>query len=254
MSIAVLRKKTKFKSRATANRTDYNYIGQPKGLAYRGFMLNMSNRGSVTGRKFNNGKTTGLAASCGQCNTLAAANERQSNCASCNKSIVAKQVSYRNYLTRATTSVSSVAGYKGKGSGIRARVIDATGKFKNKAQTWKRGPSFGSSSHIDNKKSAVIQCTQPVGSVAVDCSYPNEIKEPKRNTCSVTLGKTSYTRMYNIPCNTTKKVLGVTAGDQIARVKARRVCKASGTIYGSPKPCSEPYESPMMHDNQRRVC
>ena len=60
--------------------------------------------------------------------------------------------------------------------------------------------------------------------------------------------------MYNIPCNTTKKVLGVTAGDQIARVKARRVCKASGTIYGSPKPCSEPYESPMMHDNQRRVC
>ena len=61
MSIAVLRKKTKFKSRATANRTDYNYIGQPKGLAYRGFMLNMSNRGSVTGRKFNNGKNYWLS-------------------------------------------------------------------------------------------------------------------------------------------------------------------------------------------------
>ena len=61
--------------------------------------------------------------------------------------------------------------------------------------------------------------------------------------------------MYNIPCNTAKKVLGVTAGDQIARVKARRVCKASGTISSSsPKPCSEPYEYPMMHDNQRRVC
>jgi hypothetical protein len=245
MSIAVLRKKTKFKSRATANRTDYNYIGQPKGLAYRGFMLNMSNRGSVTGRKFNNGKTTGLAASCGQCNTLAAANERQSNCASCNKSAVAKQVSYRNYLRRATEAVS-----KGKGTGLRAKVT--AGETKS---TWKRGPSFGSSSHIDNKKSAVIQCTQPVGSVAVDCSYPNEIKEPKRNTCSVTLGKTSYTRMYNIPCNTTKKVLGVTAGDQIARVKARRVCKASGiNSTGSQKPCSESYEYPMMHDNQRRVC
>lgn len=252
MSIAVLRKKTKFKSRATANRTDYNYIGQPKGLAYRGFMLNMSNRGSVTGRKFNNGKTTGLAASCGQCNTLAAANERQSNCASCNKSIVAKQVSYRNYLTRATTSVSSVAGYKGKGSGIRARVIDATGKFKNKAQTWKRGPSFDSSSHIDNKKSAVIQCTEPNVIGNSFCSYPNEIKEPKRNTCSVTLGKTSYTRMYNIPCNTAKKVLGVTAGDQIARVKARRVCKA--VKNASCEKGGENYESPMMHDNQRRVC
>ena len=244
MSIAVLRKKTKFKSRATANRTDYNYIGQPKGLAYRGFMLNMSNRGSVTGRKFNNGKTTGLAASCGQCNTLAAANERQSNCASCNKSAVAKQVSYRNYLRRATEAVS-----KGKGTGLRARVT--TGEAKSK---WKRGPSFDSSSHIDNKKSAVIQCTEPIGSLPVDCEYYNKVTEPKRNTCSVTLGKTSYTRMYNIPCNTAKKVLGVTAGDQIARVKARRVCKASGTIYGSPKPCSEPYESPMMHDNQRRVC
>ena len=121
--------------------------------------------------------------------------------------------------------------------------------------TWKRGPSFDSSSHIENKKSAVIQCTEPIGSLPEGCKYDNKVTEPKRNTCSVTLGKTSYTRMYNIPCNTAKKVLGVTAGDQIARVKARRVCKASGTISSSsPKPCSEPYESPMMHDNQRRVC
>ena len=60
--------------------------------------------------------------------------------------------------------------------------------------------------------------------------------------------------MYNIPCNTAKKVLGVTAGDQIARVKARRVCKASGANSFTGVTCSEPYESPMMHDNQRRVC
>lgn len=244
MSIAVLRKKTKFKSRATANRTDYNYIGQPKGLAYRGFMLNMSNRGSVTGSKFNNGKTIGLTASCGQCNTLAAANERQSNCASCNKSAVAKQVSYRNYLRRATEAVS-----KGKGTGLRAKVT--AGETKS---TWKRGPSFDSSSHIDNKKSAVIQCTEPIGSLALGCSYPNAVTEPKQNTCSVTLGKTSYTRMYDIPCNTAKHVLGVTASEQIARVKARRVCKASGLNSSTFKPCSEPYESDMMHDNQRKVC
>ena len=186
----------------------------------------MSNRGSVTGSKFNNRKTTGLKATCGQCLTLAAANERQSNCASCNQSAIAKQVSYRNYLTRATTSVSSIAGYKGKGSGIRARVIDATGRFKNKAQTWKRGPSFDSSSHIDNKKSAVIQCTEPNKSGIGNCLYPHEDTEPKQNTCSVTLGKTSYTRMYDLPCNTAKHVLNITASDQIARVKARRVCKA----------------------------
>lgn len=244
MSIAVLRRKTKFKNRIGANRTDYNYIGQPKGLAYRGFALNMSNRGSVTGSKFNNGKTTGLAASCGQCNTLAAANERQSNCASCNKSAVAKQVSYRNYLRRATEAVSS-----GKGTGLRAKVT--TGEAKS---TWKRGPSFESSSHIDNKKSAVIQCTEPIGSLALGCSYPNEVTEPKRNTCSVTLGKTSYTRMYNIPCNTAKKVLGVTASDQIARVKARRVCKASGTNSSTFEPCSEPYESKLMKNNKRTGC
>mgnify|MGYP001204499830 FL=1 len=60
--------------------------------------------------------------------------------------------------------------------------------------------------------------------------------------------------MYNIPCNTAKKVLGVTASDQIARVKARRVCKASGLNSSTLKPCSEPYESKMMHDNQRKVC
>ena len=59
--------------------------------------------------------------------------------------------------------------------------------------------------------------------------------------------------MYNIPCNTAKKVLGVTAGDQIARVKARRVCKAVENSFTGVT-CSEPYESPMMHDNQRRVC
>ena len=123
MSIAVLRKKTKFKSRATANRTDYNYIGQPKLVGYRGFALNMSNRGSVTGSKFNNGKTFGIKATCGQCNTLAAANERQSNCASCNKSAVAKQVSYRNYLRRATEAVS-----RGKGTGLRTKVAKSTTK------------------------------------------------------------------------------------------------------------------------------
>ena len=240
MSLVVLRRKAKYKSRTTSSRVGF---GLPPGNGI--FMLNMSNRGSVTGSKFNNGKTTGLAASCGQCNTLAAANERQSNCASCNKSAVAKQVSYRNYLRRATEAVS-----KGKGTGLRAKVT--TGEAKSK---WKRGPSFDSSSHIDNKKSAVIQCTEPIGSLPEGCKYDNKVTEPKRNTCSVTLGKTSYTRMYNIPCNTAKKVLGVTAGDQIARVKARRVCKASGTISSSsPKPCSEPYESPMMHDNQRRVC
>ena len=84
--------------------------------------------------------------------------------------------------------------------------------------------------------------------------FPNKIKEPVRNTCSVTLGKTSYTRMYHIPCNTAKQVLGVTAGDQIARVKARRVCKASGANSFTGEPCSEPYESNMMHENPRKVC
>ena len=74
-------------------------------------------------------KTTGLAASCGQCNTLAAANERQSNCASCNKSIVAKQVSYRNYLRRATEAVS-----KGKGTGLRAKVT--AGENEINVETW----------------------------------------------------------------------------------------------------------------------
>ena len=239
MSLVVLRRKAKYKSRTTSSRVGF---GLPPGNGI--FMLNMSNRGSVTGSKFNNGKTTGLAASCGQCNTLAAANERQSNCASCNKSAVAKQVSYRNYLRRATEAVS-----KGKGTGLRAKVT--TGETKS---TWKRGPSFDSSSHIDNKKSAVIQCTEPIGSLPVGCKYDNKVTEPKRNTCSVTLGKTSYTRMYNIPCNTAKKVLGVTAGDQIARVKARRVCKASGANSFTGESCSESYESPMMHDNQRRVC
>ena len=83
MSIAVLRKKTKFKSRSTGNRVDYRYTGQPKGrLAYRGFVLNMSNRGSVIGSKYNNGKLMGSVATCGQCNTLNAANERQSKCSS----------------------------------------------------------------------------------------------------------------------------------------------------------------------------
>ena len=238
MSLVVLRRKVKYKSRTTSSRVGF---GLPPGNGI--FMLNMSNRGSVTGSKFNNGKTTGLTASCGQCNTLAAANERQSNCASCNKSAVAKQVSYRNYLRRATEAVS-----KGKGTGLRAKVT--AGETKS---TWKRGPSFDSSSHIDNKKSAVIQCTEPNVIGNSFCSYPNEIKEPKRNTCSVTLGKTSYTRMYNIPCNTAKKVLGVTASEQIARVKARRVCKA---VYlpGSCEKGGENYESDMMHDNQRKVC
>jgi len=239
MSLVVLRRKAKYKSRTTSSRVGF---GLPPGNGI--FMLNMSNRGSVTGSKFNNGKTTGLTASCGQCNTLAAANERQSNCASCNKSAVAKQVSYRNYLRRATEAVS-----KGKGTGLRAKVT--AGETKS---TWKRGPSFDSSSHIDNKKSAVIQCTEPIGSLALGCSYPNAVTEPKQNTCSVTLGKTSYTRMYDIPCNTAKHVLGVTASEQIERVKARRVCKASGLNSSTFKPCSEPYESNMMHDNQRKVC
>ena len=242
MSIAVLRRKTKFKNRVGANRTDYNYIGQPKGLAYRGFILNMSNRGNVTGSKFNNGKTTGLAASCGQCNTLAAANLRQSNCASCNKSAVAKQVSYRNYLRRATEAVSSE-----KGTGLRAKVT--AGETKS---TWKRPPSFSTSSHIDNKKSAVILCTEPNKSGNGLCEYPNEIKEPKRNTCSVTLGKTSYTRINDIPCNTAKHVLGVTSSDQIARVKARRVC--GGVKTASCEKGGAKYEHPIMHDNQRKVC
>ena len=152
MSIAVLRKKTKFKSRSTGNRVDYKYIGQPKGLAYTGFVLNMSNRGSVIGSKYNRGKLLGTVATCGQCNTLNAANERQSNCRSCNPQHVAKQLSYRNYMTRATSSVSSIAGYTGKGNGIRARVIDTTGRFQDKAQVWKRSPSFDMSSHINNKK------------------------------------------------------------------------------------------------------
>ena len=121
----------------------------------------MSNRGSVIGSKYNNGKLMGSVATCGQCNTLNAANERQSKCAQCNPQHVAKQLSYRNYMTRATSSVSSIAGYSGKGNGIRARVIDSTGKFAQKAQTWKRPPSFDTSSYIDNKKSTVIQCTQP---------------------------------------------------------------------------------------------
>ena len=246
MSLVVLRRKAKYKSRTTSSRVGF---GLPQGNGI--FMLNMSNRGSVTGSKFINSSVLANNCFCAAA-TGRANNERQSNCASCNKSAVAKQVSYRNYVTRATTSVSSVAGYKGKGSGIRARVIDATGKFKNKAQTWKRGPSFDSSSHIDNKKSAVIQCTEPIGSLPEDCKYDNKVTEPKRNTCSVTLGKTSYTRMYNIPCNTAKKVLGVTAGDQIARVKARRVCKA--VKNSSCEEGGQNYESPMMHDNQRRVC
>ena len=239
MSLVVLRRKAKYKSRTTSSRVGF---GLPPGNGI--FMLNMSNRGSVTGRKFINSSVLANNCFCAAA-TGRANNERQSNCASCNKSAVAKQVSYRNYLRRATEAVS-----KGKGTGLRAKVT--AGETKS---TWKRGPSFDSSSHIDNKKSAVIQCTEPIGSLPVGCKYDNEVTEPKRNTCSVTLGKTSYTRMYNIPCNTAKKVLGVTAGDQIARVKARRVCKASGIISSSdPKPCSEPYESPMMHDNQRRVC
>ena len=252
MSIAVLRKKTKFKSRSTGNRVDYKYTGQPKGLAYTGFTLNMSNRGSVIGSKYNNGKLMGSVATCGQCNTLNAANERQSKCAQCNPQVVAKQLSYRNYMTRATSSVSSIAGYKGKGNGIRARVIDSTGRFKDKAQVWKRGPSFDISSYIDNKKSTVIQCTQPgaTGSAGLPhgCTFPNAVTSPRRNTCSVTMGKTSYTRMYDLPCNTAKHVLNVSASDQIARVKARRVCKADGID------CSEKYESNIMLDNQRKIC
>ena len=207
MSIAVLRKKTKFKSRSTGNRVDYKYTGQPKGLAYRGFVLNMSNRGSVIGSKYNNGKLTGIAAKCSQCNTLNAANERQSKCAQCNPQHVAKQLSYRNYMTRATSSVSSIDGSRGKGNGIRARVIDSTGRFKDKAQVWKRTPSFDMSAYIDNKKSTVIQCTQPgaTGGLPHGCTFPNQIEEPRRNTCSVTMGKTTYTRMYDIPCNTAKQ-------------------------------------------------
>ena len=253
MSIAVLRKKTKFKSRSTGNRVDYKYTGQPKGLAYTGFSLNMSNRGSITGSKYNNGKLTGIAARCSQCNTLNAANERQSNCRSCNPQAVAKQLSYRNYMTRARSSVSSIAGYRGKGNGIRARVIDSTGRFKDKAEVWKRGPSFDTSSYIDNKKSTVLQCTQPGATDAAGlphgCTFPNQIEVPRRNTCSVTMGKTTYIRMYDIPCNTAKQVLNITASDQIARVKARRVCKADGGVH-----CSDKYESNIMHDNLRKVC
>jgi hypothetical protein len=241
MSIAVLRRKTKFKNRIGANRTDYNYIGQPKGLAYRGFILNMSNRGNVTGRKFINSGKLSPKCFCSKA-TGAAANLRQSNCASCNKSAVAKQVSYRNYLRRATEAVSS-----GKGTGLRAKVT--AGETKS---TWKRGPSFSTSSHIDNKKSAVILCTEPNKSGNGLCEYPNEIKEPTRNTCSVTLGKTSYTRINDIPCNTAKQVLGVTSSDQIARVKARRVCGAVKTA--SCEKGDAKYESNIMHDNQRKVC
>ena len=253
MSIAVLRKKTKFKRRSTGNRVDYKYTGQPKGLAYTGFVLNMSNRGSVIGSKYNNGKLTGLSAKCNQCNTLNAANERQSKCDQCNRSAVAKQVSYRNYMRRATSSVSSIAGYPGKGNGIRARVIDSTGRFKDKAQVWKRGPSFDTSSYIDNKKSTVIQCTQP-SATGTGCEFPNAVVEPRRNTCTVTMGKTSYTRMYDLPCNTAKHVLNVSASDQIARVKARRVCKGIDSGGDPCRPHNDSYEAGMMLDNQRKIC
>ena len=251
MSIAVLRKKTKFKRRSTGNRVDYQYTGQPAGLGYKGFSLNMSNRGTVTGRKFINSGVLSNNCYCSAATGIAN-NERQSSCKSCNKSVVAQQLSYRNYLTRATSSVTSIAG--GKGLGIRARVIDTPGSiFANKAQVWKRAPSFDNSSYINNKKSAVIQCTSP-GTTSGDCSdFPNKVNNSaKRNTCKVTMGKTSYLRMNNIPCNTTKNILNVTAGDQIARVKARRVCKASGSSGG--KHCYKPYESKMMNDNQRKIC
>ena len=44
-------------------------------------------------------------------------------------------------------------------------------------------------------------------------------------------------------------MLNVSASDQIARVKARRVCKADGGVH-----CSDKYESEMMLDNQRKIC
>ena len=252
MSIAVLRKKTKFKSRSTGNRVDYKYTGQPKGLAYTGFTLNMSNRGTVTGRKFINSSILPSKCFCSAA-TGRANNERQSNCKACNPQVVAKQLSYRNYMTRATSSVSSIAGYKGKGNGIRARVIDPSGNFAQKAQVWKRTPSFDMSRYIDNKKSTVIQCTQP-GATGADCEFPNAVIEPKRNTCTVTMGKTSYTRMYDLPCNTAKHVLNVSASDQIARVKARRVCKGIDSSGDPCRPHNNNYESTMMLDNQRKIC
>lgn len=229
MSIAVLRKKTKFKDRVGANRTDYNYIGQPKGLAYKGFALNMSNRGNVTGRNYNSG-----------------VHNSSSSC-HCNKSVVAKQISYRNYIRRATESVSNE-----KGSSLRARVSAGEGK-----STWKRGPSFDMGLFIDNKKSSVIQCTEPVGTNddgfdANGCFFHNKIRNPTKNTCNVTLGKTSYTRISEIPCNTSKSILKNTASDQIARVKANRVCKTQQN--GSCVNGGQEYESPIMNDNQRRIC
>lgn len=246
MSIAVLRKKTKFKNRVGANRTDYNYIGQPKGLAYKGFALNMSNRGNVTGRNYNSGVHTS-SSSCHCKTSLISANERQSNCVSCNKSVVAKQISYRNYIRRATESVSNE-----KGSSLRARVSAGEGK-----STWKRGPSFDMGLFIDNKKSSVIQCTEPVGTNddgfdANGCFFHNKIRNPTKNTCNVTLGKTSYTRISEIPCNTSKSILKNTASDQIARVKANRVCKTQQN--GSCVNGGQEYESPIMNDNQRRIC
>ena len=160
MSLVVLRRKAKYKSRTTSSRVGF---GLPPGNGI--FMLNMSNRGSVTGSKFINSSVLANNCFCAAA-TGRANNERQSNCASCNKSIVAKQVSYRNYLRRATEAVS-----KGKGTGLRARVT--TGEAKSK---WKRGPSFDSSSHIDNKKSAVIQCTEPIGSLPEGCLFISTTK------------------------------------------------------------------------------
>ena len=59
--------------------------------------------------------------------------------------------------------------------------------------------------------------------------------------------------MYDLPCNTAKHVLNISASDQIARVKARRVCKG---LDPSNQPCNtnHNYESNMMLDNQRKIC
>ena len=252
MSIAVLRKKTKFKSRATSNRVSYRYTGQPKGLAYRGFVLNMTGRGSVTGTKFNNGNLIGSGLTCGQCITAAAANERQSSCTSCNGAAVAKQQCYGNYLRRATVNAGSE--YKAnenccKQSRVRGRVNPG----RSTHQIWKRAPTFDESNHIDNKKSATIQCTTATSSARFPHggSGLNSVYTP----CNVVMMKTTYTRMTDIPCPTQKTLTARTAADQIARVKARRVCKAVCAHPGqTDPPCDQHYESSTNNNNNPRIC
>ncbi len=236
MSIAVLRRKAKFKSRTTSTRTDYGYVGQPKDtFAYKGFSLNMTGRGTVRSSKFSNsGK---LAPNC-FCNkaTGAASNLRQSHCG-CNKQVPSKQMSYSNRVRRAMLSVPKSDG----SSGLRGRMIRG-----NTVQEVKRAPDFSSSQFIQNKKSSTLQCVDGCGgNLPPGCSYPNKSVDVSRDSCKISAGKTTYTRMV-IPCTTMQNTSIKTASEHIASKRACRVCKSDGTVTTTGAPCGGKYESSLM--------